>query len=169
LQGIGYAGWFAAAQAEADADGRVMRASVRYVGEIEQPISPEALTAARALEASSCHDPRALRYVARYLLNSSYHRNLGIRLMERAVRAAEGADPLTELAYGTKELEDTRRDLERELRTMPIHYALAGMSAQAEQAVDRLLAGLPPPGGNERGVRFSDTHYVAGRVYDIVT
>lgn len=168
LKGIGYAGWFAAAQAKAGAGRRVVY-DVRSVAAREQPISPDALAAARALDASDCNDPRALRYVAQFLLESSYHRVLGIRLMERAVRASAGADPLTELAYGAEFLEDARAELERTTRHMAIYYALAGMTPQAEQAVAKLLDGLAPPSGaNRPGTTFARAHYVAGRVYGII-
>jgi tetratricopeptide (TPR) repeat protein len=167
LQGIGFAGWFAAAQGDNDA-GTYVVYSAWGTGTTEQPISPDALAAARAMDASDCHDPHALRYVAQFLLESSFHRVLGIRLMERAERAARGADPLTELAYGTDNLEEAREELERHLRRMPIYYVLAGMTAEAELAVERMLAELSPRPGSTMGSGDWETHYVAGRVFAII-
>ena len=165
LEGIGYAGWFAAAQAEADAGGGGL--SVRAGRRIrrDQPISPQALLAARALDTSGCADPRALEYVGRILLNSSLHRALGIRLVERAVDATGGAYPLMELAYGAGQLERARDSLERLWRDMPYYYAEAGMLREAEGAVEELLASLTD---TDTDFRHGDANYLAGYVYERV-
>ena len=166
LQGIGYAGWFAAAQAEAGAK-NVGWYNIRLGARQrrEQPISPEALVAARALDSSGCSDPRTLQYVGQILLNSSYHRALGIRLIERAVQASEGGYPLIALQYGADELAEARADLDRLLDRMPFYYAEAGMLAEAERAVDELLRSLS---GDDTGYTHGEVNYLAGYVFERV-
>lgn len=167
LAGIGYAAWFAAAQAEAGADGGSTY-GLRDLGERDRPISPEALLAARALETSSCNDPRSLHYVGSILFDSPVNRVLGIRLMERAMNAARGGDPLAELAYGADELASAREALERAFRRMPIYYALAGMTADAERAVEQLLDEVVFDGSAASARRAAEAHYTAAYVFDLV-
>ncbi|MCH7826068.1 MAG: TlpA family protein disulfide reductase, partial [Acidobacteria bacterium] len=110
-------------------------------------------------------DPKTLQYVGRILLNSSYYRALGIRLIERAVRAAEGDDPLIELAYGTDELAEARANLDRLLARMPFYYAEAGMLPEAEGAVDKLLRSLS---GADPDYTHGEVNYLAGYVFERV-
>jgi len=164
LQGIGYAGWFAVAQAKAGA--RRRGGNIYMVGDVEQPISPDALAAARGLEASDCNDPRSLAFVAEQLLDNPLYRDLGITLMERAERAVTGADPLIEQAYGAHALDDTRRDLARGFEQMPLYYAFAGQTGRAVEMVERMLAALPrgTTGSSSSAAR---THYIAGKVFEL--
>ena len=99
------------------------------------------------------------------MLNSSYHRALGIRLIERAVRASEGGYPLIELQYGADELAEALEGLDRILDLMPFYYAEAGMLPEAERTVDELLRSLST---DDSGYTHGEVNYLAGYVFECV-
>lgn len=160
LECLGYAGWFAAAQAPL---AQATRQRIDWYGissiggpdlDREIAIAPEAAAAAQGLASSRCDDIGVLFAIGVYTAGNAAFRTLGIEMMERAVEISRNTPPNDP---------DFRRSFflivaDRYRELLPYLYLRDGRLEDAQRAVDRLFG--------ESSARSSRFYRIAGEVYE---